>query len=317
MTETREHTARRPRRWLVSAIAVGLVAGAAGVLLRGGWQPAATGEVVQVDGMPGAAVPDEDLLSWAEQTLAGRCMADRGFRVWVGWRPAPAGEQPPHRYGNDDAAWAAAHGFGIGAQRLAPATQAPEPNRAYLMKLPEDRRAAYDLAYHGDPKRTVAVSLAGGAVVRTGRDGCLSQARTELFGDLAEWLRLDSGWRNLDAEVVPAVTAMPEYLAALARWRGCMQAAGHPAADPGALREQASQAYRTARSNEAALGQEKAAAVQEAACAAETGFVRTAEGLDAAHRARLTGQRAGDRAAYDAIRAAGRQRALALLAELS
>ncbi|GAA1607425.1 hypothetical protein GCM10009679_09120 [Saccharothrix algeriensis] len=317
MSETRDDDARRSRRWLLWAVAAGLAVGAAAVLLRGAWQPPAAGEVVQVDGVPGVATPDEELLGWAEQTLAARCMADRGFRVWVRWRPAPTEEGPHPRYGSDDVAWAAANGFGIGAQRRAPATQAPEPNRAYLAKLSDDRRAAYDLAYHGDPKQTVSVSLAGGAVVRTGRDGCLSAARTELFGDLAAWLRLDSGWRNLDAEVVPAVTAMPEYLRALTRWRGCMRAAGHETADPGALRDEASQAYRTAPSHEAAFDRERASAVQEATCAAQTGFVKTAEGLDAAHRARLAEQRAGDRAAYDAIRAAGRQRALALLTELS
>lgn len=315
MPTTREP--ERPPRWLLWAVAAGLAAGAAGVLLRGAWRPDPAGELVQVDGLPGAAIGDEDLLSWAEQTLAGRCMADRGFRVWVRWRPAPAETAPNHRYANDDTAWAAANGFGIGLKRLAPPAQAPDENRAYLAKLPDERRAAYDTAYHGDPQRTVSVSLAGGAVVRTGRDGCLSAARTELFGDLAAWLRLDTGWRNLDAEVVPAVTALPEYQAALARWRACMHAAGRPAADPGALREQASRAYRTAASNEAALEQEKSAAVQEATCAASTGLVETAERLDAAHRARLAEQRAGDRAAYDAIRAAGRQRALALITELS
>ncbi|WP_212841809.1 hypothetical protein [Catellatospora sp. IY07-71] len=307
----------RSRRWLLSSLAVGLAVGVGGVLLRDYWQPAAAGEVVQLDGVPGAATPDEDLLGWAEQTLAARCMADRGFRVWVRWSAPAAEEQPRHRYGNDDDAWAAAHGFGIGAQRHTSATQAPEPNRAYLAKLPDDRRAAYDAAYHGDPKQTVSASLASGAVVRTSRDGCLAAARTELYGDLAEWLRLDTGWRNMDAEVVPAVTAMPAYQDALARWRDCMRAAGHPAADPGALRDEASQAYRTAPSREAALAQERAWAVQEATCAGRTGFVKTAEGLDAAYRARLAEQRAGDRAAYDAIRAAGRQRALALITELS
>lgn len=318
MTVTRDHQAGPPRRWLLSAIAVGLAAGIAGVLLlREAAEPAAAGEVVQLDGMPDAAAADEDLLAWAEQTLAGRCMAERGFRVWVRWRPATATEAPRHRYGNDDVAWATANGFGIGAQRFAPATEAPEPNRAYLLKLPEQRRAAYDTAYHGDPKQTVAASLPSGAVVRISRGGCLSTARAELFGDLAAWLRLDTAWRNLDAEVVPAVTAMPEYVSALARWRTCMRAAGHDAADPGALRDQASQAYRSAPSNKAALDRERAWAVLEATCAVQTKFVDTAERLDEAHRTRLLDQRADDRAAYAAIRAQGRQRALALAASIS
>ncbi|GAA1415452.1 hypothetical protein ACFQZ4_25785 [Catellatospora coxensis] len=273
-----------------------------GVMLVGGCTSPDSGteevRLTQVDGMPTADVDDTVWLEWAESTLAGECMVARGYPFWAQWRArVRKNTEPDQLYGIADVTWVTAHGYGIGERRSAPDVTPEDPNTRYLHSLPKERWREYDTAYHGTEQDRITVTLANGMTASMASKGCLAEARTKLFGSLPDWLRLDTSWRNIDAEIAPTVLKDARYLKALAGWRACMAGRGQQVAEPMALREQVSREYSLKPRTEA-RELEMALAKLEAECAQTTALIRTAEEVHAEVRAGLDTTRKSDLDTY-------------------
>ncbi|MFG1603219.1 hypothetical protein [Actinoplanes sp. NPDC049265] len=162
-------------------------------------------------------------------------MRRQGFAYTV-VEPAPdPGDFP---YGNDDALFAARHGFGIAyAKEAVDATRERDPNRRYLAGLSAERREAYGVALDGDRADPVRVVLPDGAALHQSGRGCTSDAQRRLYGDLAAWLRTRTLVERLALDAGPGVAADPRYRAALATWAACMSRRGYRVTDPQHLRE--------------------------------------------------------------------------------
>ncbi|GLH96347.1 hypothetical protein Pa4123_16210 [Phytohabitans aurantiacus] len=219
-------------------------------------------------------------ISQAQTRLIAECMRRQGFEYFEVAEEAP---QPPEfPYGNDDPAWAAAHGFGVAyALRAVAAARAKDPNHTYVTELPAQRRDAYLAALDGDRRDPVTVRLPDGKALHQSGQGCTAQAQRRLYGDLADWVRARAMVDRLPSEYTRQVTADPGYRTALRAWSGCMAARGYAAADPAQLRTLVAPAT-TGTPSDA----EVRAAVAEAECAARTATVRTARELQRAHAER-------------------------------
>lgn len=276
--------------------------------------PRASAELVQADGLPDPADGRDAVLRWAEQTLAGSCMVDHGFSFWVHWRAEEAADHDDGttRYVLSDRSRAQAEGFGIGTALHSAPSRPRSPNEDYVESLPPRRQVEYGLAFHGDPGDAVSVTLPSGTVASVSVGGCLSQARSQLYTDLREWLRLSTFWANVDAEAAELVRATPEFTEAVEAWSDCMRRGGWEVSEPGELRSQVAEAYRT-EPREVASRTERDAAVAEVECAQATGLARAAERLHDAFVDELEGSRSADRRAYDEMLDAAYDRALRLL----
>ncbi|WP_433063769.1 hypothetical protein [Dactylosporangium sp. CS-033363] len=304
------------RALLVLVLAVA-TAVAALVWPRGHDRPAAAPRL-HLAAMPAPTDRDDDLLEWAELVLAGRCMAAAGYEFSVDWvveHGKPDFVLMP--YGTTDTALAERYGYGIG-----PALSGQlrgghtDPNRAYVASLSRKEQQRYSVAFFGGGADPISVTGEDGSTTTTNRDGCLSGARQTLYGDLARWVALDVWASNLDEQLVPEVLADPAYRTALAAWRSCMAAAGHPAATPDDSRTAISELYRTA-GHAAAWPVEQATAVADARCTAGTQLLAVAERLHGEHARRLFAGRAADVEEYQARRTEAVRRARDLLTELT
>jgi hypothetical protein len=119
----------RTTHGVMYAVLLALVAsGVAATVHRGGRRPAQRS--LAVGALPDDRTPDGQLLSWAEQVLAGRCMTRRGFEYTVDWVVDPTDGEPDYLpYGTTDVADAARNGYGIGPRTMvARAGSAPFAN---------------------------------------------------------------------------------------------------------------------------------------------------------------------------------------------
>jgi hypothetical protein len=206
----------------------------------------------------------------AEEILISRCMAGHGFR-YVVTSAASAPQPPTFPYGINDVAWARAHGYGLAGQARLARQQHDNPNARYVASLPARRQAAYNLALDGSPQHRLSVTVPNGLVVTQSADGCLATAEARLYGNFAAWFHADTISGNLLPAIAPKVYASPRFRRALAAWSACVRAAGHPAATPNDLR------------NQATVGGpalERELAVTDATCNLRTRLAATGQALD-------------------------------------
>jgi hypothetical protein len=225
---------------------------------------------------------DRMSLRRAELLLAGQCMRALGFEYWdPALNEGPGWDLP---YVIDDPAWAAAHGYGGDRQRRIQAEQAADPNARYAESLPPSRRNAYETALFGTDGSALSASLPDGSEFTTSSDGCVSDARRSLFGDLKTWFIGDTLDLNLDTVLAPRIQADPRYQQHLAQWVGCVALAGHEVDTPTQLRRSGAERSR-GQPPVVADRIERELAVIEARCAVSSGLGSTARQLDAIHRA--------------------------------
>ncbi|MDG9720672.1 hypothetical protein [Streptomyces sp. DH24] len=232
---------------------------------------------------------DTALLRRAQEQLIADCMRGHGFwyatapertRSAASPSPRPSAEQRRFPYGIDDIAWARTHGFGDNNARDHEALRTANPNVRYVSTLPSQRRQQYQQALGGSGRDgIVTVELSSGHRIMGNRDGCMSQAQQELYGDFDTWFKADTMVNNLASESGPRILADPAYRKALSAWSACMTRAGHPAGSPGALREGfVARAKRLSDADRDAL--ERDLAVTEARCVDRTGLVSAARRLE-------------------------------------
>ncbi|MFE9681885.1 hypothetical protein [Streptomyces sp. NPDC006285] len=232
---------------------------------------------------------ERSLLYDAEQALVQRCMQRRHFTVWkVPEHPVPDARQFP--YVLDDVGWAKEHGYGSDLERRVRALQESDPNKRYARALSPERRAAALTALHGGRPYDLRVKLRSGAEVTRSSEGCVAQAESELYGDVATWFRAEAVTQELSAERRRSVVGDPAFRAAVASWSACMRERGLRHADPDTAR-----ARFTSPSGTPSRRLEIRTAVAEARCAADSELAATADRLDR-HRSAVL------RATYAVIR---------------
>lgn len=274
----------RSARVLRAGLATIAVA-AAGALSACGAQSASTAAgqsavSVKVDGQVRLTLTHEANLATA------RCMHRLGFEYFV---PQIADEPQADisfPYGNDDVAFARRYPFtahrriGGGVVDLAKPVASPERSPG----LSRGGTPAWKHALYGNGE-TVTFPLPGGGQGGMFVGGCSAEGVRAVFGsDVKRWLIASNIVDSLDAEVAGRVLQEPQYRAAYAKWRGCVQRAGYTPTSP------QSRALTTDP-------EDRRANVTNAACGARAGVQATGEKLEM--RVRPTVDRENEAAIVD------------------
>lgn len=189
--------------------------------------------------------PDDALfLVLAQETLVSRCMAERGFLYEVAELPpaSEAFENRPSRWNSAfDVETARLEGYGIyrsmvgsdgdtdeeGEFDIAPGKETG-PN-AHVASLPPEQQAAWREALHGTEEHTLEVPGAGeaggAAFMRT--DGCVAEMERALYGDLEEFLRLETAIGAALNSQQYDVFSDERVVAAGSEWMACMANRGY------------------------------------------------------------------------------------------
>lgn len=227
---------------------------------------------------PGPVTEQEKALLYrAEERLIRHCMADNGFEYHE--IPPPADNAAPRDfpYVIDDVAWAREHGYDVAEE----GRPVPNPNTAPFEKLSAARQQAWQKMLVGEGAQ-VSATLPDGPRYSISGEGCISDARRALFGDLARWYQASKLTEHLPNLVQREVRADPRYDAALADWASCLGRHGLDVASPTELRDQLFSRTRTMKPA-AARAAETRTAVAEARCARSTSLSRVIRMLEPAH----------------------------------
>ncbi|MEV7870027.1 hypothetical protein AB0P17_28955 [Streptomyces sp. NPDC088124] len=220
----------------------------------------------------------------AEQTLVQQCMRERGFRVWPVPRQ-PIADDRRFPYAVDDAGWAAKHGYGSDIQRRVEKLRATDPNRLYYANLPPERRKAATAALNGTSPDGLSARLPGGGEVTASTEGCTAWAQSALYTDLAAWFEADVVTGQLPAMAQNQVRADPAYRKSVGAWAACMRERGYAYKNPDDSRAQFLSTEK--KSGDTSRNREIRSAVDEAACADDSGLSATADRLERKYGAAL------------------------------
>lgn len=260
---------------------------------------------------------DEELLHLAEQTLISRCMKEQGFE----FRTSALGEDEfeAHPYGNDDVEASQQRGYGLDlpAGDVLPSGDAggnlEDPNAAYVESLSPQQREAFSRALFGPPGGKAGnVRLPSGTEIGFPLEGCLAEARNELYEDGEVLMEAVSIIENLASEVQARVVGDDEYLTALKRWQECMKQQGHDVKRPAdAVRLAIDQRSST---DAAAAGQrEVEIAVSDAQCSRRTELVAIGERIESRVWEDVLDENTGVLEAYRELRSPALARAKSVL----
>lgn len=226
---------------------------------------------------------EEALVERVEEQLVKECMEKEGFKYWPGWVES-AEERQGGGYVLYDVAWARKYGYGTEIDARAEKARLADRNAAYTRALSGSELIRYNTALDGDPENgVVSVELPTGGTVQTTSGGCRAQSLGRLYGDFPAWFRAKKTAQNLTALYVPDLLKDPRFKRAVGAWADCMNEAGHPYADPPAIRA-ALPRLAQGMSPAAARATEVEIAVAEATCATATPLVRTGRDLDREYR---------------------------------
>ncbi len=240
----------------------------------------------------------------AEQEYIRRCAAEAGFEfIPTAYEElerlrAAAGNTVLPPFGSDDVEMAAKEGYGL-SERISDVADAdPEAaNRAIFEGLSAEEQRRYALLITGDTDDEIEVTLPNGAVVSTPRDGCISDVRRLLYGDLARYIELNSIAINMEGQIQAEAAGDPDFIAAEARWSACMHEKGWDVDSHTDAVVLAGSGYEggdsaTARETEIVI------ATDDAGCAVESGSVAAAQRALTAARTKVAGDLEGEILAY-------------------
>ncbi|MFF7263594.1 hypothetical protein ACFZCL_25425 [Streptomyces sp. NPDC008159] len=199
-----------------------------------------------------------------------RCMAERGLRYTARPRTASARGEETNPYGLLGARRASTDGYGIVGEFLHLRSSRPPPDD-------EPRDPAWQRALLGTAEHKVSVALPDGSRLEYATDGCVNEARVEVYG--ADWNRTEPVVATLSARVLTAVEKAPDYRAAVRRWSSCMAEPGYRVADLQAVRKRLNDRLPKASGDPSALRtlarEEIRTAEADARCQAETKLAKT------------------------------------------
>ncbi|WIX82916.1 hypothetical protein QRX50_20170 [Amycolatopsis carbonis] len=179
---------------------------------------------------------DEELENNAEQLLVEKCMIYAGFQTWPRVKLA-ATPQNLYPYVIDDVQWARRHGFGSDIQQSNAQTAAADPNVRYFSGLSDIDRKRATTALNGplllssDASRVTVAVPSGGSMSRS-TQGCTSESEQELYGNLADWFRVDATGASLNMVRYRMVINDATYVATVKRWASCMDRTGYHHVSP-------------------------------------------------------------------------------------
>ncbi|SDG65860.1 hypothetical protein SAMN05421505_106157 [Sinosporangium album] len=198
-----------------------------------GMQPApgrAAQPAVQPDPDPAAILmaaygspKDNAVIKGAELTLVSDCMKRKDFRYVIpGITQASEQEWHDkfHLATNDDVEKSSREGYGSYAL-AGGRKKSPTPNGDYVFALPKEEQRQWLRGLNGSGKQITA-ELPGGGSYGTPADGCLAEARTELYGDLNAYAIAYGAVSTFTTPVAKAMAQDSEVTAAVTRWSGCM-----------------------------------------------------------------------------------------------
>lgn len=201
------------------------------------------GEVRAFDGMEGVQVragqvpitgEDEVLIRLAEERLIQRCMAEEGFdeyRIVVENKTRHITPPPPANLSPDELRRS---GYLFDWERAARGMAAADPLDPSLdptAGMSQAERDAFGTALGGGPDApTVEVRTRDGSTVLSS-EGCMAEARIELYGSLDNYVRFNEAAEFLPGAVASELREMEGYREALDAWQRCMRAEGHAVHD--------------------------------------------------------------------------------------
>lgn len=256
-------------------------------------------------------VPDEDFLLLAEDELVRRCMEKAGFQ----FRSSPpdqisADPEGKYQWGRDDVSAAQDQGYGLSRQGM---DEEADPNLEYLESLTPTERERWDLAFSGHWENRITFKLPNGTEFSISGDGCLAEARRQIYGDLRKYMQLNVALMQIAPDVDRLVAADPAYNEALASWRRCMNEKGYDFENPGDAVGAAAALYESELDPASAKAGEVRIAVADAQCGVESGVVRVATRLEEKYTAQILSEREGQVIAFREFQAEAVARAKRLL----
>lgn len=161
----------------------------------------------------------------AEEKLIQRCMTKAGFTYTPQMPPEQREKQPWKR--RDDIAKARREGYGmfrvVRQAESDPHPTAPRRNPDMDGLKPEDKKR-YTRTLNGT--RRVDFNAVGGGVGSIAVDGCVTEARQALYGDVKQWMSIESLVTNFRAVAETSSMKYPEYKNAEGQWSKCMAKSG-------------------------------------------------------------------------------------------
>jgi hypothetical protein len=214
-----------------------------------------------------------------EDELVRRCMAGKGLTYFATeFGPIPAEgaatvdaipPAPAAGYGLFAKAKAGAADEATTPGRTLPgAVGAPSRNRqdVYVQRLGPAEQAKYLEALQGPDSTRATITLPTGSQISFPTGGCRGDARRQVYGDLADAVRLDMVPQSVLRQVATRAQADPEYATAIAAWQACMRKAGYPYRSPLDATVAIAGAYRTQGVTETLHRRELAVARADATC---------------------------------------------------
>lgn len=167
----------RTARLALGGLSTGLL-----LLVSGCVEPSAAAPSGPLPTMPsGSDLTSKELISYAEQALLGDCLREHGFEYYP---VDPSNEA---------------------------ASQSKDPNIRYLEGLSESDQLAYRQAMFGDTDESKVQATVEGVTTQLSTNGCLADARKQLYGDLEAWYRPHVIAGNIDSLAHRDVLADPRY----------------------------------------------------------------------------------------------------------
>lgn len=227
------------------------------------------GSAGEDDGKGPGVTPERRQLVVAENELISRCMRRHGFEHVTVIPPSEDVFGGPVEH--DNVAARKRNGYGMSRRDRGKEADGIGVNGRYMKSLPKSEQRRWELTYFGDPNTAVQVRLADGSEVRFNRDGCITEARRKLYGDVASYLKLFMIAVNYSGKAVGMTERDPDYVATVARWRSCMAGRGYHFESPNAAQESVQKLY-AEKDRETARKQEIAIATADAECDREVGL---------------------------------------------
>ena len=169
---------------------------------------------------------DEALLTFSESVLTSRCMTQLGFTfVAFDYESLKSSYQASARAANYERFPYDSVSEGIPyVQTVEPLPE--DPNAARIASMSEEERTVYGDALQGFITDRVA-GQALGVTLETPREGCVSEARVQIYGSLENAMASLIVSSNLYNVAHQGARLSPEVASALESWIGCMAASGY------------------------------------------------------------------------------------------
>lgn len=181
---------------------------------------------------------DQAALFFAESVLTSHCMQAQGFpyqvldyQVLVRWMQSTADDSQRTQFPYEAAIEGLPYATGSEANP-------GDPNASHIRSLDEAGQVAYGDALQGHIQNRIEVTVLGSAAGTT-RDGCMSEARTSLYGSLEGALYSMFLTGNLAPVAHARMKSVPLVVDAMSKWNSCMAAEGYDFAGFGEARASA------------------------------------------------------------------------------